>query len=66
MLDGQTPLAAARTGLDRLAAEGVCGIMDSIAPGIRPGSDTSHLALLGYPQNDTGAARSRPRGPASA
>lgn len=28
--------------------EGVSGIMDTIAPGVRPGSDTSHLALLGY------------------
>ena len=53
VLDGRTPLAAARTPvLDRLAAEGVCGIMDSIAPGIRPGSDTSHLALLGYPPQE--------------
>jgi len=44
-----TPLAAAYTPvLDKLAAEGVCGIMDTIAPGIRPGSDTAHLALLGY------------------
>ena len=52
-LDGLTPLAAARTPvLDRLAAEGVCGIMDSVAPGIRPGSDTSHLALLGYPPQE--------------
>ena len=52
-LDGQTPLAAAETPvLDRLAAEGICGIMDTIAPGIRPGSDTSHLALLGYPPQD--------------
>ncbi|WP_214020572.1 2,3-bisphosphoglycerate-independent phosphoglycerate mutase [Methanoculleus sp.] len=52
-LDGLTPLAAARTPvLDRIAAEGVCGIMDSIAPGIRPGSDTSHLALLGYPPQE--------------
>ncbi|HZD42615.1 MAG TPA: phosphoglycerate mutase, partial [Methanomicrobiales archaeon] len=49
-LGGKTPLQAASTpSLDRLAAEGVCGIMDTIAPGIRPGSDTSHLALLGYP-----------------
>ena len=48
-LGGLTPLAAARTPvLDKLAAEGCCGIMDTIAPGIRPGSDTAHLALLGY------------------
>ncbi|MDK2916742.1 MAG: 2,3-bisphosphoglycerate-independent phosphoglycerate mutase [Euryarchaeota archaeon] len=52
-LNGLTPLAAARTPvLDRLAAEGICGIMDSVAPGIRPGSDTSHLALLGYPPQE--------------
>ncbi|HRD25991.1 MAG TPA: phosphoglycerate mutase, partial [Methanoculleus sp.] len=52
-LDGKTPLAAARTPvLDRIAAEGVCGIMDTISPGIRPGSDTSHLSLLGYPPQD--------------
>jgi 2,3-bisphosphoglycerate-independent phosphoglycerate mutase len=52
-LNGRTPLCAARTPvLDRIAAEGVCGIMDSIAPGIRPGSDTSHLALLGYPPQE--------------
>ena len=49
VLGGTTPLAAARTPvLDKLAAEGICGIMDTIAPGIRPGSDTAHLALLGY------------------
>jgi len=48
-LGGTTPLAAARTPvLDKLAAEGICGIMDTIAPGVRPGSDTAHLALLGY------------------
>ena len=48
-LNGLTPLAAARKPvLDKLAAEGCCGIMDTIAPGIRPGSDTAHLALLGY------------------
>ncbi|MFA7197691.1 MAG: 2,3-bisphosphoglycerate-independent phosphoglycerate mutase [Methanoculleus sp.] len=52
-LNGLTPLAAARTPvLDRIAAEGICGIMDSIGPGIRPGSDTSHLALLGYPPQE--------------
>jgi 2,3-bisphosphoglycerate-independent phosphoglycerate mutase len=49
-LAGLTPLQAARTPvLDRIALEGITGIMDTIAPGIRPGSDTAHLALLGYP-----------------
>jgi 2,3-bisphosphoglycerate-independent phosphoglycerate mutase len=48
-LGGLTPLAAAKKPvLDRLAQEGICGIMDTIAAGIRPGSDTAHLALLGY------------------
>jgi 2,3-bisphosphoglycerate-independent phosphoglycerate mutase len=48
-LDGRTPLEAASTpNLDRLAAEGECGLMDPIGPGIRGGSDTGHLAILGY------------------
>jgi 2,3-bisphosphoglycerate-independent phosphoglycerate mutase len=51
-LSGTTPLEAAYTPvLDKLAAEGVCGIMDTIAPGVRPGSDTAHLALIGYDPN---------------
>jgi len=49
-LGGKTPLQAANIPtLDKFAAEGICGIMDTVAPGIRPGSDTSHLSLLGYP-----------------
>jgi 2,3-bisphosphoglycerate-independent phosphoglycerate mutase len=48
-LAGKTPLQAAKKpNLDAFAREGVCGIMDTIGPGIRPGSDTAHLALLGY------------------
>ncbi len=48
-LDGRTPLEAADTpNMDRVAAEGECGQMDPIGPGVRAGSDTSHLALLGY------------------
>lgn len=48
-LGDKTPLEAARTPhMDRLAREGECGLMDPIAPGIRAGSDTAHLALLGY------------------
>jgi len=48
-LDGKTPLEVAETpNLDHFAEEGQNGLMDTIAPGIRPGSDTGHLALLGY------------------
>jgi len=48
-LNGDTPLKVAKKpNLDRIAEMGINGIMDTIAPGIRPGSDTSHLALLGY------------------
>lgn len=48
-LAGKTPLEAARTAnFDRLARLGENGLLDPIAPGVRAGSDTSHLALLGY------------------
>ena len=48
-LGNKTPLEAAdKPNMDRLAAEGECGIMDPIAAGVRAGSDTSHLAILGY------------------
>jgi 2,3-bisphosphoglycerate-independent phosphoglycerate mutase len=48
-LQGQTPLQAATTpNLDWFTAQGACGQVDVIAPGVRPGSDTAHLALFGY------------------
>lgn len=48
-LEGMTPAEAAITPeLDRLAAEGICGMLAPIHRGIRAGSDTAHLALLGY------------------
>lgn len=48
-LGDKTPLeTAVKPNLDKLAAQGECGIMDPIAAGIRAGSDTSHLAILGY------------------
>lgn len=48
-LSGKTPLEAANNvNMNTLALEGECGVMDPIAPGIRAGSDTSHLAILGY------------------
>ena len=57
-LGGQTPLEAAnRPALDRLAVEGECGLLDPIAPGVRAGSDTSHLSLLGYDPHTTYTGR---------
>lgn len=48
-LDGNTCLEAAETPyLDALATRGASGLVDPIGPGIRPGSDTAHLSLLGY------------------
>lgn len=48
-LGWKTPLETAdKPSMNHLASVGVCGIMDPIAPGIPPGSDTATLALLGY------------------
>lgn len=48
-VNGRSCLEAARTPvLDRLAKRGALGLVDPIGPGVRPGSDTAHLSLLGY------------------
>ncbi|HMK54181.1 MAG TPA: 2,3-bisphosphoglycerate-independent phosphoglycerate mutase [Methanobacteriaceae archaeon] len=48
-LEGKTPMEVAETpNMDRMAKMGINGIMDPIKPGIRAGSDTSHLSILGY------------------
>ncbi|MFC5590277.1 2,3-bisphosphoglycerate-independent phosphoglycerate mutase [Sporosarcina soli] len=49
LLGEQTPLEYARTpNLDRLASEGITGMMDLIAPGIPVGTDMGHIILFGY------------------
>jgi 2,3-bisphosphoglycerate-independent phosphoglycerate mutase len=48
-LNGKTPLQAARKpNIDRLASASMLGLIYTISPGVTPGSDTSHLSLLGY------------------
>ncbi len=48
-LGGCTPLAAARTPyMDRLSRYGRLGMVQTIPEGMKPGSDTANLAVLGY------------------
>ncbi len=54
----RTPLQKARTpNMDWFAENGSSGLMDVISPGVRPGSDTAHLALLGYDPYEVYAGR---------
>ncbi len=47
--DGKTEMEAAKLpNLNRLASEGVCGVMEMVGPGITPGSGPGHLGLVGY------------------
>jgi len=46
---GKTELETANTpNLNHLVAEGCCGLMDPVSPGITPGSVPGHLAIFGF------------------
>lgn len=48
-LNGRTALQAAyRPNMNSLASRGMNGLMAPVGEGVRVGSDTSHLSLLGY------------------
>jgi len=48
-LGGKTPLEVAKTPcMDRMAAEGCCGLVQTVPQGMPPGSDVANLSLMGY------------------
>lgn len=48
-LGGKTPLEAARTPhMDRLAAQGLLGLVKTVPSGMTPGSDVANMSILGY------------------
>jgi len=48
-LGNQTPLEAAfKPNLDKIAVDGISGMMHTVDIGVRPGSDTAHLSIFGY------------------
>ncbi len=58
-LGGRTPLEFADTPtMDALAARGRVGLVQTIAPGMQPGSDTANLAVLGYDSTKAYTGRS--------
>lgn len=53
LLGNRTPLEYAETpNLDRLASEGITGMMDLISSGIPVGTDMGHLVLFGFQPQD--------------
>lgn len=48
-LGGKTPLACAKTpAMDELSKKGEIGLVHTIPEGMKPGSDTANLSVLGY------------------
>ncbi|MDW7656014.1 MAG: cofactor-independent phosphoglycerate mutase [Bacillota bacterium] len=48
-LQNRTPLmVAAKPNMDRMAAEGLAGMVRTIPEGLQPGSDTANMSVMGY------------------
>jgi 2,3-bisphosphoglycerate-independent phosphoglycerate mutase len=48
-LDGETPLQRAETpNMDFIAKNGSCGMLQTVPPGMEPGSDVANLSIMGY------------------
>lgn len=48
-LNGETPLQKAKTPhMDFLAKKGSCGMLQTVPPGMEPGSDVANLSIMGY------------------
>jgi 2,3-bisphosphoglycerate-independent phosphoglycerate mutase len=49
-ISGMTPLdEAKKPSMDRLAASGQTGLVQTIPEGLKPGSDVANLSVMGYP-----------------
>ena len=58
-LGGRTPLEYAKTPkMDELAAKGEIGMVHTIPDGMKPGSDTANLSVLGYNPREFYSGRS--------
>ena len=48
-LSGKTPLQVAeKPNMDRIAREGLSGLVSTVPAGMAPGSDTANMAVMGY------------------
>ncbi len=48
-LNGETPLQRAETPhMDFIAKNGSCGMLQTVPPGMEPGSDVANLSIMGY------------------
>ncbi len=58
-LGGKTPMEKAhKPNFDNLASKGEVGIVRTVAPGLKPGSDVANLSVLGYDPKECYTGRS--------